>query len=463
MTFIDNLKITDDYVLGHGDEIIISVWGQVEQFEKKIIQRDGSIFIENVGLLKLGGLSLAEARSNIKNRFSNVYSTIISKPQLTFINTSIGKVKKINIILSGHLRFPGNYVVNPSINMINLLSMAGGITKNGSLRNVILRRKNKIIDVIDFYPLISGSSDIFFNSKNLMDGDVIVVPAKNSSVALTGAIKIPAYFELKNDNILSLINFAGGLKRKSNSQVHIYRKNISNQVISDFKNSKLEIMEGDSLFFPTERLIPAYLSLSIDNRNLIKIPWIDNLSYRQIFTYVNVDINNIKNIELVRKTHENKFERYILQNFENGNFIFKPFDFISIQMKNSYKELETIIVNGAIGSPGEYPLLGDKENVNSIIERAGGFISSANIMNVKVKRDTLLFGSIDGDLILAPNDTIIVENFNGSIKIRGEINNPGIIEWKESRRIKDYIALSGGLTPTLIKDKSFILNLTAKQ
>ena len=119
--------------------------------------------------------------------------------------------------------------------MINLLSMAGGITKNGSLRNVILRRKNKIIDVIDFYPLISGSSDIFFNSKNLMDGDVIVVPAKNSSVALTGAIKIPAYFELKNDNILSLINFAGGLKRKSNSQVHIYRKNISNQVISDFK------------------------------------------------------------------------------------------------------------------------------------------------------------------------------------------------------------------------------------
>ena len=110
LTFIDNLKITDDYVLGHGDEIIISVWGQVEQFEKKIIQRDGSIFIENVGLLKLGGLSLAEARSNIKNRFSNVYSTIISKPQLTFINTSIGKVKKINIILSGHLRFPGNYV-----------------------------------------------------------------------------------------------------------------------------------------------------------------------------------------------------------------------------------------------------------------------------------------------------------------------------------------------------------------
>ena len=86
-------------------------------------------------------------------------------------------------------------------------------------------------------------------------------------------------------------------------------------------------MEGDSLFFPTERLIPAYLSLSIDNRNLIKIPWIDNLSYRQIFTYVNVDINNIKNIELVRKTHENKFERYILQNFENGNFIIKAFRF----------------------------------------------------------------------------------------------------------------------------------------
>ena len=143
--------------------------------------------------------------------------------------------------------------------------------------------------------------------------------------------------------------------------------------------------------------------------------------------------------------------------------LLKPFDFISIQMKKSYKELETIIVNGAIGSPGEYPLLGDKENVNSIIERAGGFISSANIMNVKVKRDTLLFGSIDGDLILAPNDTIMVENFNGSIKIRGEILIQYIIRKERFVKNKRLYRSFWRTFIIMIKDKSFILNLTAKQ
>ena len=51
INFLDNLKITPNYVLGYGDEVIISVWGQVEQYEKLIIQRDGSVYVSNVGLL----------------------------------------------------------------------------------------------------------------------------------------------------------------------------------------------------------------------------------------------------------------------------------------------------------------------------------------------------------------------------------------------------------------------------
>ena len=57
INFIDNISINKNYVLGYGDELIFSVWGEVEQYEK-IVERDGTIYIENVGLLYLGGKKL---------------------------------------------------------------------------------------------------------------------------------------------------------------------------------------------------------------------------------------------------------------------------------------------------------------------------------------------------------------------------------------------------------------------
>ena len=71
--YIDNLKLTDDYILGYGDEVIITVWGQVEHNEKLLIQRDGTIFVKNVGLLYLGGKSISDAKKYIYDRFSSVY------------------------------------------------------------------------------------------------------------------------------------------------------------------------------------------------------------------------------------------------------------------------------------------------------------------------------------------------------------------------------------------------------
>ena len=45
--------------------------------------------------------------------------------------------------------------------------------------------------------------------------------------------------------------------------------------------------------------------------------------------------------------------------------------------------------------------------------------------NVTVKRDTMKFGSFDGNLILTPGDTVIVNPFIGTVKVEGEVHNPG--------------------------------------
>ena len=208
--YVDNRNITDDYILGFGDEIIISVWGEVEQYEKQIIQRDGTVYFQNVGLLFLSGKNLSEAKTYIYNRFSKVYSTLNSSPKLSFLDVSIGSLKNINVTVSGHVNLPGNYVINPSLSLTNLLILSGGITNNGSLRKILISRQGAIVDSVDFYPLISGIADI--KPIQFLDGDVIIIPPKKSTIALTGSIRIPAYYEFINDNLNDLLLFAGGKK-----------------------------------------------------------------------------------------------------------------------------------------------------------------------------------------------------------------------------------------------------------
>ena len=70
--FIDNANIGSNYILGYGDEVIISVWGQAEQYDKVVINRDGTAFINNVGLLYLGGKNIIQAKKYITNRFSKI-------------------------------------------------------------------------------------------------------------------------------------------------------------------------------------------------------------------------------------------------------------------------------------------------------------------------------------------------------------------------------------------------------
>ena len=179
--------MTNDYVLGFGDEIILSVWGQVQQYERKIIERDGTVYIDNVGLLYLGGKKLSDAKNYAFDRFSKVYSTLKSKPQLSFFNMSLGTLKRINVIIAGHAQFPGNYVVSPSISIINLLIKAGGVSSTGTLRKILINRNNTYVDSIDLYPLLSGNG--YIRDLNLKNNDVVVIPPKGSSISITGAIR----------------------------------------------------------------------------------------------------------------------------------------------------------------------------------------------------------------------------------------------------------------------------------
>jgi len=456
--FIDNTNIDSKYILGYGDEVIISTWGQAEQSERLNLERDGTVFVKNVGLLYLGGKTQEQAKSYLKDRFSKVYSTLNSDPPLTFLEFSIGQVKDININVSGHVPYPGNYVVNPSISIFNILVLSGGVSKTGTLRNIKIQRNGSFIDSLDIYPMITGTG--ITKSIKLLDNDIVVVPSRGQVVSITGQVLIPAYFEIKkNETIDNLLKFAGGINRYGKEQALVSRIDAPNQFIMKSKFYNTFLVNGDSLIIPKRSINSEFISSTINDKPVFKIPWFDNLTFETTLRILDIVENDLNNVELVRLSENEKVKKIIDINFlEDKNYELLPNDHISIHLKNNNLDSKFITVKGEVKNPGTYSLINYKENLNSILLRAGGLLKTSQIRNVIVKRDSMSFGSKTGELILSPGDTVVARPFFGVVNINGAVHNPGNIAWNNDNNAKDYINFAGGLTA--YGDKKHIVLIT---
>ena len=111
INFYDNIPTPADFILGPGDEIIISIWGEVNSREKLLINKDGLIYFENIGFINLSNKSLEEATSTLKEEMSKIYSTLTDGSSNLMVE--LGQVKSINVYFSGQIKNPGINVIHP--------------------------------------------------------------------------------------------------------------------------------------------------------------------------------------------------------------------------------------------------------------------------------------------------------------------------------------------------------------
>jgi len=152
--FWQNLPIPQNYSLGPGDEVITSLWGETEFTSSNIINRDGQIFLENIGILNLSGKNVDEAKEYIISKYSKVYSTLIGDNPKSFLDITLGELKSVNVHFVGFVNIPGVHMIHPFSNIITGLTQAGGINNKGTLRNIQIIRDKKVISIIDIYNYI---------------------------------------------------------------------------------------------------------------------------------------------------------------------------------------------------------------------------------------------------------------------------------------------------------------------
>jgi protein involved in polysaccharide export with SLBB domain len=200
----DNVPVGPGYVIGPGDEVRVNVWGSVEGQWQAFVDRDGTLSFPKIGSFVAAGLSFEGLRKTLEQEMQRYYTDFQ-------ISVTLGQLHTVRVYATGNFLRPGEYTVSSFATLIDVLFQSGGPSKNGSMRDIELKRGNKTIAHFDAYDLLlkgSRSQDL-----RLMADDIIFVPNVGPLVGIAGNVKKPAIFELKGPTHLTdLIAMAGGLR-----------------------------------------------------------------------------------------------------------------------------------------------------------------------------------------------------------------------------------------------------------
>ncbi len=158
------------YLIGPGDVLEISVWKE-EGLQKEVLVRpDGGISFPLVGEIQAGGKTTVQLQDTIVKNIKRY----IPDPVVTI---SVLKINDNKIFVVGKVNRAGEFVATHYIDVMQALSMAGGLNpyaKSGDIN--ILRRVNGKTQAIPFEYDAVAQGDKLEQNIILKSGDVVVVP-----------------------------------------------------------------------------------------------------------------------------------------------------------------------------------------------------------------------------------------------------------------------------------------------
>lgn len=378
----ENMATPQNYRLGPGDEVVIDIWGTSEDHLRQTISPEGSIMISQLGPVYLNGLTIADANKHIKSAFSKKYAGVADSE--TDIQVTLGQVRSIQVDIMGEVATPGTFRLSPFSSVFHALYRAGGINDIGSLRNIQVLRNGKKVAGIDIYKYLFEGKPT--GNIRLQEGDVIIVPPYEQLVQLEGNVKRPMYYEIKpGETIKTLLDYAGGFTGDAYSgMVRVSRQSGTENELHNIEKADFQsykLQDGDILTVGT-----------------------------------------------------------ILDRYANR-----------VELK------------GAANRPGLFAIGNEIRTVKDLIRKADGLTDDAFTERALLYRegpdlqlevlsldlDAILKGSAP-DVTLKRNDLLVVSSLNdildnGSIKVFGEVTEPGTYQYARNMTLKDAILQAGGL------------------
>jgi protein involved in polysaccharide export with SLBB domain len=483
LKFEPNLRMATpkSYIIGPDDQLLIDLTGDNEANYKLSVSPEGTIRLQYVGLVSVGGLSIEQATSKIRAAMSGTYGGL--KSGRTNVSVNLGNIRSIKITILGEVVKPGSYTLSSLSTVFNALNASGGPNANGSFRKIQVIRNNKIISTIDVYNfLLKGMQT---GNIRLQDQDVINIPVYQTRVEMSGEVKRPALYEvLSSESLEDVIGFAGGFSNKAyTAKIKVLQNTNKERKITDVNANdfgKYYPLNGDK--YMVEAILDRFAN-RVEIIGAVFRPGQYELENGLTLKQLIQRADGLKEDAFLNRGYISRLNpdnSLALLSFDVDKILkgtdqdipLRREDKVSISSIFDLREEYKVDIKGEVRSPGVFEYA-EGMTLEALIQMAGGFkegatpsrieiarriknsdansisAKTAEILNVNISRDLKLQ---DTSFVLHPFDIVSIRSSEGyqiqqQIKVEGEVLYPGIYTiTSKDERVSDLIKRAGGLT-----------------
>lgn len=482
LTFQPNLSMAtpENYRLGPGDEVIIDVWGASQNTIRQEISPDGYVNITNLGPVYLNNLTVKEARQLLRQELGKIYADSGNNIQVT-----LGNIRTIQVNVMGEVLAPGTYALSSLSTVFYALYSAGGVSEIGSLRNVQVARAGKTVARLDVYDYIMKGK--IQDDIRLQDGDVVIVPAYEELVKITGKVKRPMFYEMKHgESAATLLKYAGGFSADAyKKSIRVLRKDgkeFSVRTVNDTDLSTFKLMDGDVVSVDS---ILNRFNNRLEVKGAVYHPGVYELSgslntVRQLVEKADGLLGDaFTGRAVLYRERENLTKEVLPVDIEgilNGtapDIALQKNDILYIPSIHDLQDMGKVTISGEVNKPGSYTYA-DHMSLEDLVITAGGLKESASLVRVDVSRrirdpkgttepdvigQNFSFGLKDGFVVdgqagfeLQPYDQVFVRrspsyNEQMNVTVEGEVLYGGAYTLNtKSERLSSLVERAGGVS-----------------
>lgn len=158
------------YHVKPGDVLEISVWKEPDLQRQVLVRPDGAFSFPLVGEVDARGKTVADLTKTVSERLARYIADAV-------VTISVQQINGNKIYVLGQVNKPGEFIVNPSVNIMQALSMAGGTTPFAATNDIIVLRgqgKQQNAMAFRYNDVVRGRS--LDTNIELLAGDIVVVP-----------------------------------------------------------------------------------------------------------------------------------------------------------------------------------------------------------------------------------------------------------------------------------------------
>ncbi len=399
----------NEYKVGPGDVIFISISGINEVTFNLPINYEGNLYIPRVGGILLKDKSLAEAKELINEKLSRYYKNVE-------IFISLSEFRKIKVALLGDVMKPATWTLKSNARLLDLIRISDGLTMTSNYRNISVKSINGIQKQVDLLSFLRKGD--YTQNPLLNEGDIVFVDKADNMVGIIGRIKFPANYEyVEGETIKELIGLAGGLLYKAKTDsIELIRFSDDGKyqysIYFDFNSDDInnfELKTGDLIVIReiSEFEVPRYVQIS----GKIRYPGVykivkDSTRLRDIIEEAGGFLKDasLKNASLYRAEADTLYDA-------------------------EFERIKLIPRSDMTDDEYDYLKAKSRQRVGRVI------VDFEKLFNENQQSE---------NVILKRNDYIYIPEEKNYITMLGQLVNPGKVIYNPYYSVEDYIELAGG-------------------